>query len=116
MAITASLHEDVDDVAVLVHRSPEVLSLTPDRHEQFIQVPGVTHSTPSAAKRPSVVGPERLTPLPNRLVGDRDTPLSEQVLNIAETQAEPVAQADSSPPANDDWVVSLAENGGAVRI
>ena len=34
----------------LVHRSPEGLASPPDRHEAFI-IPGVTHATPSAARR-----------------------------------------------------------------
>ena len=37
--IAARLDEDVDHVAVLVNRTPEIVLLTPDVHEEFIQVP-----------------------------------------------------------------------------
>ncbi len=43
--ITTRLDEDVDHVAVLVDRTPEIVSLTPEGHEEFVQVPGVAQAT-----------------------------------------------------------------------
>ena len=54
-AIASRLHEDVDDVAVFVHRAPEILSLTLDRHEHFVQIPGVAHAAPAEAQPPRIV-------------------------------------------------------------
>jgi hypothetical protein len=39
------LDEDVDLVTVLIHRAPEILGLTVDRHEHLVQEPGVSEST-----------------------------------------------------------------------
>ena len=39
--IATRLHENVDDVAVLIDSAPEILPLTLDRHEELVQVPGV---------------------------------------------------------------------------
>jgi hypothetical protein len=39
--IAARLEQDVDHVAVLVDRTPETVLLTPDVHEEFIQVPRI---------------------------------------------------------------------------
>ena len=40
-SIATRLHEDVDDIAVLIDSAPEILPLTPDRDEELVQVPGV---------------------------------------------------------------------------
>jgi len=39
--------------------------------------------------------PHLLLALPNRLVGDRDSPLSEQIFRVAEAETEPVIQPHS---------------------
>ena len=93
-AIAPRLHEDVDDVAVLVHRPPEVLPLSLDGHEQLVQIPRVAHSPASAPQPPRVVEPERLTPLPNRLVGDGDAALGQQVFCIAKAKTETMIEPD----------------------
>ena len=42
------LYEDVDQVTVLIHRAPEILALTVDRHEDFVQEPRISESTLSS--------------------------------------------------------------------
>ena len=46
--VPTGLHEDVDQITVLIHRAPELLALTVDRHEDFIQEPRLAESTLSA--------------------------------------------------------------------
>ena len=46
------------------------------------------------AEPPRVGGAKRLTPVPNRLVGHRDTPLGQQVLGIAEAETEAMVEPD----------------------
>ena len=41
--IAPRLHQDVDDVAVLVHCPPEILPLPPDGHEELVRIPRVAH-------------------------------------------------------------------------
>jgi hypothetical protein len=43
VAVPAGLEQDVDDIALLVHGAPEVLTLAANRHEEFVQMPGVAH-------------------------------------------------------------------------
>ncbi len=45
---SAGLDEDVDHVTVLVNRTPEILALTVDRDEDFVQKPRISESTLSA--------------------------------------------------------------------
>ena len=64
-----------------------------DRHEQFVEVPRVAQTASPPPEPPRVVEAERLTPVPNRLVGHRDTPLGQQVLGIAEAETEVMGRA-----------------------
>ncbi len=94
LPIPSRLHEDVDDVAVLVHSAPQILLATLHRDEQFVQMPGVTHPTAAAPKTSRVNRTEALTPLPNGFIGDRNAPLREPVLHIPEAETEAMVEDD----------------------
>ena len=65
-----------------------------DVHEQFVQVPRVAQASLPVPQDTSVRRTEPLTPLPNRLVGHSDAPLSGEIFGIAEAQTETVVQPD----------------------
>src|SRR6266852_2386275 len=90
--VSARLHEDVDDVPVLVDSTPQVLPLPLNRDEQLIQIPLVTEAPLTAPKPTRIVESKGLTPVPNRFVRDRDAPLREQVFHIAETETETMVE------------------------
>ncbi len=80
--ISPRLHEDVEHVAILVHRPPEILPAAIERDEEFVKMPRVTLLPPPAPQRASVGRPERQAPLTDRLVGDGDAPLGQQVFDM----------------------------------
>ncbi len=90
--VPAGLDEDVDQVTVLVHRAPEILALTVDPYEDFVQEPRISESTLSALQPPRVVKAELPAPLPNRFVRHDDSPFGQQILDIPEAQAVSVVQ------------------------
>ena len=92
--IAPRLHENVEDVAVLVHGTPQILLLPLDLHEELVQIPGVALAAPAAAQPPCVVEPERPAPQPDRLIRHGDTPLGKEIFDISETQAETVVEPD----------------------
>ena len=49
--VPTGVYEDVDQVTVVIHRAPEILALTVDRHEDFVQEPRLAESTLSALPR-----------------------------------------------------------------
>ena len=67
-AVPTRLDENIDQIAVLIDRTPEILALTVDRHEDFVQEPRIAESTLSAFQAPRVVRAELPAPLPDRLV------------------------------------------------
>ena len=92
--IAPRLHENVEDVAVLVHGTPQILLLPLDLHEELVQIPGVALAAPAAAQPPCVVEPERPAPQPDRLIRHGDTPFGKEIFDISETQAETVVEPD----------------------
>ena len=77
--VPTGLYEDVDQVTVLIHRAPEILALTVDRHEDFVQEPRISESTLSSLQLPSVVGAELPAPLANGFVGHDDSSFGQQI-------------------------------------
>jgi hypothetical protein len=78
----------------IVDRRPEKLLPPLDIDEQFVQVPPVPHLTLASPQRSRIRRPERPTPLPNRLVGDRDTALVQWTRHIAEAHTKAVVEPD----------------------
>ena len=92
--VPTGLYEDVDQVTVLIHRAPEILALTVDRDEDFVQEPRISKSTLSSLQLPSVVGAELPAPLANGFVGHDDSSFGQQILNIPEAHAVSVVEPD----------------------
>ena len=47
--ISTSRDENVNYISTLINCPPQVMSLAADRDEEFVNVPGVAQSSPSAA-------------------------------------------------------------------
>ena len=90
--VPAGLDEDVDQVTVLVNCTPEILALTGDRAEAFVQKPRISESILSALQVPGVVGTERPAPRPHGGVRHDDASFGQQILDIPEAQAVSVVQ------------------------
>ena len=112
--IAARLEQDVDHVAVLVNGAPEIVLLTPNVHEEFIQVPRITQATLSPLEPTSILGTELPAPLSDGLVGDHDSPLCKELLDISEAQAEAVVEPDGV--ADDLRGISVSVVAGGVVI
>ena len=88
------LHQDVDDITILVDRPPEVVLPTLNRDEQFVQIPRVTHPPAPMSEPPSVGGAKGLTPVSDGLVRDPNASLGQEIFGVAETETEAVIQPD----------------------
>ena len=88
--IASGLNENVDYVTLLVDSPPQILSLTLDRHEQFVQVPRVAQETLTAPERPGVPDTKLPTPLSDGFVADDDAPLCQKIFHISEAQGKSV--------------------------
>ena len=70
--VPTGLDEKVNQVTVLVHGAPQILALTGDRDEGFVQKPRISESTLTSLQPPGVIGAELPAPLPNRFVRHDD--------------------------------------------
>ena len=95
VGISMFLNEDVDHIPILVHGPPEIVPLALDVHEDFIQVPHVSQTTLATSKHPRVLRSELPTPLPDGLVGDDDSALRQEFLDVAEAQGESMVQPNA---------------------
>ena len=93
--VSARLHQNVEHVAVLVDRAPQVPLCAVDLDEHLIQVPFVAQPRTTTAQLVRVLLPEPVAPGPDRLIGHVDTTFEHQLLHVAEAQREPVVQPDA---------------------
>jgi hypothetical protein len=90
--IATGLDENINHVTILVDSPPQILSLTLDSHEQFIQVPRVAQATLSSPQSPGVFNTKLPTPLSDGFVADCDAPLCQKIFHISEAQAKSVVK------------------------
>ena len=83
--IAPGLHQDIDDVAVLIDSPPEVLQLAIDFQEKLIEMPSITEATLQSLQFPGVVRTKLLTPTSNRFLGNKDASLCQQIFDVTET-------------------------------
>jgi hypothetical protein len=86
------LNEYVAYIPVLIDGTPEIVAPTLDVHEDFVQVPHISQPPLSRLQLSSVLGPELPAPLPDGFVGDDDSPLRQELLDVAKAQTESVIQ------------------------
>ena len=111
--VPTGLDEKVNQVTVLVHGAPQILALTVDRDEDFVQKPRISESTLTSLQPPGVIGAELPAPLPNSFVRHDDAAFGQQILDIPEAQAVSVIQPDGV--ADDFQAESDAEGSGIVE-
>ena len=49
------LQQNIDDIPVLIHRTPKILLPAIDSDEEFVQKPGITETTLLPSKEPRVL-------------------------------------------------------------
>ena len=94
--VPAFSDQDIQHIAILIHCSPQVKLLTLNLHEEFVNMPGVTQSTPLASDRAGVFRSELETPEADGLVGDDDPPFSQQIFDISIAEREPVVEPNGT--------------------
>ncbi len=90
--VAAFLDQNINRIAVLVNRPPQIVQLTANRDEHFIKKPGVAQVASPLLQLAGVVRAKSVTPLPNRFVGNLDSTLCQGILDIAQAEAKPMVQ------------------------
>ena len=105
MLVPTGLDENVDHVAVLIDRTPQIMSLSTDRDEQLIEMSDIAEPALSLLQPLGVGWAELAAALPDGLIGDGDTAFGEQIFDVPEAQTETVVEPDGV--ADDFWRISV---------
>ena len=110
--VASRLDEDLDHVAVLIDSMPEILPLSVDRDKHFVQESRIAEAALPLSQPLRVVRSELSAPAADRLVGDHDSSLGQQILDIPKAQTKSVIEPDC---VTDDFTriaVSVIERSG----
>src|SRR5215469_14067377 len=78
------LHQDVNYVAVLIDRAPEILQVAVDSKEDFVQMPVVPEPALSSLQLVDIICAELLAPQPDGFVGYDNAAFRQKIFDISE--------------------------------
>ncbi len=76
--------------SVLINSSPQVLLLTLDLHEHFVDKKCISKSLMSMLQALDLFGSKLVTPQTNRLIAYGNTAFRQQILDASVTKIEPI--------------------------
>ncbi len=80
--VSPALHQDVEDIPVLIDGPPQIRALAIDRQKHLIQVPLVTWMRTSAPELIGIRLPKLHTPLADRFIGHDHPTCKQQLFDI----------------------------------
>src|SRR5215469_6586395 len=86
--IAARLHQNIDDITILIHGTPKILLLPVDSDEEFVQIPAITEAALFLLKTSGIIRSEFRAPLRNGFVRNNDSAFGQKICNITEAQTE----------------------------
>src|ERR1700731_2836828 len=96
----SALNQDLEDLALMIDRAPQIHMLAGDADDHFVEMPSITWSRTAPPQSPSDRRSEFEHPSTNALVGDVEATLGKQFLHIAIAQGE--AQVEPNRVLNHD--------------
>ncbi len=90
LAVASCLQKHIDHLSVLINSSPQVLLLTLDLHEHFVDKKCISKSLMSMLQALDIFTPKLVTPQTNRLIAYGDTAFRQQILDASVTKIEPI--------------------------
>jgi len=88
------LHQNINGVPILIDRAPEILMLSLDRDNRFIEMPGIAQPTLAFLESARIRWTKFQAPAPYRFIGDDDTPLSEQLFHFRKAETKSMIEPD----------------------
>jgi hypothetical protein len=72
LLVSSALEQNIQDVTVLIHSSPQVVALAMNRQKDLIKMPFIPKARTPAPELVSVLLPKLATPFPDRFVRHHD--------------------------------------------
>ncbi len=86
--VPAALHQDVQDVAILIHGTPQIMILAVDLNEHLIEVPLISGPGTSSAQSISVCLAELEAPFSDGLIRESDAAYGQYLFNVTVAESE----------------------------
>jgi len=112
--VSPSLNQDIKHITILINGTPEILSSTLDRDEDFVEMPRVAQTALPPLDSPGVFRAELGAPLTDGFIRDRYAALSKEIFNISKAHAEAVVEPDAV--ADDFRRKSISPVAGGVAV
>jgi hypothetical protein len=93
VAVTSTLDQHVEDLALVVDGTPEIHPLAGDPHHHLVQMPAIARPRATLAQPSRDRGTELQRP-PHRFVGNVEPSLGQQLLDVAVAQGEAEIEPD----------------------
>ncbi len=93
--VSPTLHQDIKDVSVLIHSSPQGVFLSPDCENDLVHVPCVATARTAMTQFVGIRLPTFQALLPNRFIGHNHAPLCHKFLNISVTERKTKIEPDA---------------------
>ena len=93
--VAVALHQDIKDLIVGIHGSPEVVLLAFDSDYDLIEMPLVSRLGATATNLIGIGLRKLFTPLADRFVGDLDASIEHHFLAIAKAEGKGVVEPDA---------------------
>src|SRR5262245_5687901 len=95
LLITTALDENIQDVAILIDRSPQIMPLPLDRQEDLVQMPLVARAGTPATQLIGIGLAELPAPLADGLVGHDHATDEQKFFHIAVAETEAKVEPDT---------------------
>jgi hypothetical protein len=92
--VSSLRYQNVERIAVLIDGSPKVQLLSLNLYKDFVDMPRITQPALLSSDGSGILRPKLQAPKPNGLIGDGETPLGKEILNITEAEHESMIQPD----------------------
>src|SRR5262245_57117582 len=80
--VSLALHQEIEDMPVLVDGAPQVVTLAMDGEKHLIQVPFIPRSGISTAQVVGIDLPELSAPIPDRFIGQDDAAFGHELFGV----------------------------------
>jgi hypothetical protein len=109
--IATLLHQNIENIPVLIDRPSEIMALVIDREEDLVEMPYVAESGTSAPELVGIRLPERAAPFADGFIGHDHPTGQQQLFDIAVAETEPVVQPHAMADDPDRKAVILVAVG-----
>jgi hypothetical protein len=90
--IPSFLHENVQHLAILINRAPEIMAFSMNRDKHFINVPCVSQASLATSQLFGKEGAEFQTPLAHGFVTDAHPTTGQEIFDITKTKTETMVE------------------------